>query len=1261
MGHLSLKLLGTPEVQHDDQALAFPTRKTLALLIHLAVAGKQSREKITALFWPESEPERGRAVLRRTLAYLRDSLGEGTSGTGAAHPHVAIEGDTLALDFTSDIALDLQHIESAARAARTVPRSTHAPTDGLPDRLAQLQAAVTAYRGDFLEGFSVNEAPEFEDWASHQREAWHQRMDLIFDRLSGWQAESGDLPGALESAVRWVAHYPLNELAYQRLMEVHLAKGNRAAAWQAYEACRETLVRELNAEPGLETKALAETIRAYSAEEIAPDPGEPPFKGLHYFDEADADLFFGREALTAKLVARIASPPTPWRDLSPRAKRVGEAPGRRVRFLAIVGASGSGKSSIVRAGLIPALRREDSSWRIHILTPTAHPLEALAVSLTRDQGSQTAALSEEMAEDPRTLYLFLERSAHLVSGATNAAHVLLVVDQFEELFTLCRDATQRKAFVDNVLGAAGEDQDKGLTVVIALRADFYAHCAQFENLREALAQHQDYIGPMTAEELRRAIEEPAKRSDWEFEPGLADLLLHDIGADGHRQPEPGALPLLSHALLETWKHRLGRTLTFSGYAISGGVRGAIATTAERVYRALSPDEQAIARRIFLRLTELGEGTGDGGLPSLDTRRRAAFNELITAPQLQPSVEAVLKTLTDARLITISEDSAEVAHEALIREWPTLREWLNENRDGLRLHHHLTGAAQAWEKLRRDPGELYRGVRLAQAAEWADAHPEELNALEREFLTASRELATREEAEREAQRQRELQAAQRLAETEKRRAEEQAHAARQLRRRAVYLTGVVALAVMAALAAICLGGQARTAADRNAALAQQNAQIASTAQVASTQAIAQQVIAIAERNRADEQRNVALDSQATAEAERSRAEHEKRLAIAREMAAAAVNNLEVDTERSVLLALEAISATYAQDGLVVLEAESALHRALSELHILHTLRGHQGVVWAVAFSPDGARLATSSFDFTVKVWDTESGEALLTLANPNGLPNGIGAAVAFSRDGKRLATGGPMAEAKVWDAATGQALFTLRQEGQATFTDTVISLAFSPDGSRLVTGQVDGRVDVWDTISQQVVLNLSGHTDQVNGLAYSADGTRIVTGSYDATARVWDAATGRQLLMVHHSPNIQRVAISPDGTRFATAGNDGVAKLWEAATGNELLTLTGHTGRVHGVSFSPDGRRLATGSLDGTARIWDVATGRELLRLSGHTGAVEDVAFSPDGAHVATGAGDWTARVWDTLPGREWLTVPGDNHALSPDGKRLAASDADGPS
>jgi WD40 repeat protein/transcriptional regulator with XRE-family HTH domain len=939
--------------------------------------------------------------------------------------------------------------------------------------------------------------------------------------------------------------------------------------------------------------------------EDAPAVGLPPFKGLLYFDEADAELFFGREALVEKLVARLTGPNFP--EPSPGADDSGPPPASPAfgRFLSVVGASGSGKSSLVRAGIVPALRWNPryAGWPIYVMTPTAHPLESLAASLSLEAHSSLASarLVDELLSDPRALPRYVRRllavsAAPAVAGAgqrPEPGHLVLIVDQFEELFTLCRSETERRAFVDNLVAAAFHP-DRPVAVVIALRADFYAHCADFPNLREVLAGHQEYIGGMTAEELRRAIEEPTRRGGWEMELGLVDVLLKDVGADGARAPEPGALPLLSHGLLETWQRRRGRVLTLSGYTASGGVRGAIAETAEAVFNdQLDPAQRSIARRIFLRLTALGE---DEGLT--DTRRRVALAELILKPEETAAVREVLTLLADARLITTEKETAEVAHEALLREWPTLRHWLSENREGLRLHRQLTEATQEWERMRRDEGLAYRGARLAQATEWAAANPADLNQLEREFLEASRTLAQREAAEREAQRQRELDAAHRLAEAEKRRAEEQGRAALQLRHRAMYLTGAFVLALGMAGIAFFFAAQARQAA-------------------------------------------------LTAQAERDQATLERQVATSRELAAAAIANLTRDPERSILLALQAVSIADTH------EATDALHQAVSASRVQFVIT--QTGLSAVAYSPDGRQLATASYANTTKLWDTAGGQELRSFQT------GPVDQLVFSPDGTRLATSfTDLPVAKLWDTDTGEQLLSLSGHKAG-----INSIAFSPDGARLATASADGVSVVWDATAGEALLTLSGHDGAVLSVAFSPDGTRLVSGSDDGTSRVWDATTGQPLLSV---PTVEaaRAYFSPDGTRIATVGRDFTVRIWDATTAQPLLVLSGHSGQVSDLAFSPDGARLATASYDGTARIWQVGTGQELLALYGHSNLVQHVAFSPDGIHIATASDDGTARVWDVSQegSREWLTFARHTDwvvrvAYSPDGTRLATASYDG--
>ena len=460
-------------------------------------------------------------------------------------------------------------------------------------------------------------------------------------------------------------------------------------------------------------------------ENLPPEPGEPPFQGLQYYDEKDADRFFGREVLVAKIVSRLANS----------------------HFLAVIGASGSGKSSVVRAGVIPALRRgerlvdgslpptDSGQWDIRVFTPSAHPLDALAASLTRESKSVSAATSmrADLEQEPRALNLVARR----LLAQSGRKHLMLVIDQFEEIFTQCRQEDERTAFIESLLHAVDPVDPQPITVLITLRADFYAQLGEQDRLRELVSQNQEFIGAMSREELTRAILQPAALGNWKVQEGLVDVILDDLGS------EPGALPLLSHALLETWKRRRGRVLTVSGYTATGGVHGAIAQTAETVFQQrLTREQQPIARMIFVKLAEIGDGT-------LDTRRRATFSELITRATDTATIDAVLSILTDARLVTTDTLEpgdvrvVEVAHEALIREWPMLRDWLNQNRGSLILHRQLTEDANDWIKLDRDPGALYRGVRLQQMSEWVKTNADLISLTEQEFLTSSQKVAEEE--------------------------------------------------------------------------------------------------------------------------------------------------------------------------------------------------------------------------------------------------------------------------------------------------------------------------------------------------------------------------------------------------------------------------------------------------------------------------------------------------------------------------------------
>ncbi len=467
---------------------------------------------------------------------------------------------------------------------------------------------------------------------------------------------------------------------------------------------------------------------------VAPGPADDstadaicPFRGLRVFEEEHAAFFFGREALVQHLIEQL----------------------RGDRFLAVLGPSGSGKSSLVRAGLIPQIRQGwlagSEHWPIVLLKPGPQPLETLAARLVPLLGRATDPLAARtsilsaLQTDERGLHTTVQTA---LAAVPDHSRLLLVADQFEEIFTLCRDEDQRDQFLANLLYATAIAGGQTM-LVLTMRADFLGKCAAYPALAARL-KGLELVGPLETDDLRRAMHGPAEQVGLHYEKGLVETMLDDLGS------EPGSLPLLQHTLLELWERRRGGWLTSDAYLDIGHVRGALAQRAEAIYADLPSSQQTVTRQILLRLTEPGEGTEN-------TRRRTAVSELLSMNGSTEDVEAVVRTLTDARLLTTStgEDSGDVvdvAHEMLIRGWPRLQAWIDEDRAGLRTHRQVTEATATWEQQNREPSYLYRGARLSAAEEWLTTHPGELNAQEQEFLAASQSERSREARQRQRGRQ-----------------------------------------------------------------------------------------------------------------------------------------------------------------------------------------------------------------------------------------------------------------------------------------------------------------------------------------------------------------------------------------------------------------------------------------------------------------------------------------------------------------------------
>jgi WD40 repeat protein len=901
----------------------------------------------------------------------------------------------------------------------------------------------------------------------------------------------------------------------------------------------------------------------------------------------------------------------------------------------------------LRAGALPA----SETWTSSVFTPGPQPLTALAAAVLHAAGGDAMQPTvDRLADDARTLHLATELA---LARRPREARVVWLVDQFEELFTQCWDEVEAAQFVANLLYAATVPEGRSV-VVLTMRADVYARCTAYPELAACIVGHQHLLGPMDEDGLRHAIEGPARRTGLAFEPGLVDTIVDDVAG------EPGALPLLEYALMELWAKRQGTLLTFDGYRSSGGVRGALAQRAEHVYAAFSPAERAIAQRLFLRLVEPGEGTED-------SRRRAALDELITPTSGREATERVLLALADARLVTTGGDSStseswvELAHEALVRNWPRLRAWLDEDRAALRVHRRVMEGTREWERLGREDDALPRGARLTEAVEWRQEHAAELNELERTYLNAGVALQDRERA------------------------------ARGRRRRFSVAALTAGLLVALSLGGIAAAQWRQAEAQRGVAVARELAFEADAALKGSGVVLPRGVLLAAEALRQFPSRNT-----------------EPALRQGLALLARPILNLGHNARVN--------SVAYSPDGRYLLTGDAS-----GNGHIWDTATGreiarlqHEQAVRAVTWSPDQSYVATASDDRTARIWDTATGREIARLQHDNPV-----SAIAVSRDGQRLATVTADGGVRVWDTGTWSRLGELSAgapvieqfspDGGNEFAESQAqAIAFSPDGRYLAAARFDdAAARIWDVATGVRVADLS-HGGVVLGVTFSPDGRYIATSSADGGLRIWDPKTGQELgrftiqlgspaFVAAFSPDsrylatggfgyatyvvtvpdatevarfptddsIQSVAWSPDGTSLAAASNDGTARIWDAISGQEIARApigTGLAGAVvYAVAFSPDGTQLATASSDQIVRTWE-ATKPWQTRGLAHDAEVVTVAVSSDGRYLASTAGN-VAHIWDASTGREvqQLVHPARAWQLnfSADARYLATSSFDG--
>ncbi|WP_204150621.1 hypothetical protein [Leptolyngbya sp. CCY15150] len=861
---------------------------------------------------------------------------------------------------------------------------------------------------------------------------------------------------------------------------------------------------------------------------VRPDPDHNPYVGLASFTEANYRQYFGRDRLVSLLSDQLLS----------FYKTTGQA-----RFLCVYAPSGAGKSSLVRAGLIPELRQlrfqeHEGTVQVAVFTPGADPLQNLAHTLqvvaqgNRRMLKHLDELVAQLGQPKGDTYDCLQKVVNVLHPYLKAP-LVLIIDQFEELYSLCKDRQQQTALVENLLYAS-QHPSRQLSVVVTLRSDFLKETQRHTDLNDLFSRQGMLVPMMNREELREAISFPAKDAGYALDESTVDRLLEQA------IDREGALPLLQFALRKIWDYAARDVPPAQALTQLGGISGALAQTADDHFNALPSDtHRTVAKWVFLELVQLGEG-------SRDTRRRVQRDDLQKRHD-STVLDQVLQVFTRQRLITVwgnKKDATvqvELTHEALLEHWRLLQGWVDKHREDLRFLRQLDAAIKEWNDLQRPAGSLWRSPKLDLLKEFHDEKAELLSPQQQAFLQASVEL---EQAEQQAVLERE----------------------REKRRQRQRLTGVLSAGLVISSG---FGGFSWLKTQEA-----QRSQEASEYQRALTLLESSNVLA-----RDGQEFEALLTTMAAHAVTNSLPSYE--------MPASSLGNFydslhqdwrdfyDLDDHQNAVATL-----AFSPDGqtLATGSGDSTVKLwRVSDGALITSLDAHQDGVLTLAFSPDGQTLATGNVDSTVKLWRVNDGALITSLDDHQDQVWTI----VFSPDGQTLASGSSDRTVKLWRVSDGQLITSLDDH-----QNEVRTIAFSPDGQTLVSGSFDRTVKLWRVSDGALITSLDDHQSAVLTLAFSPDGQTLASGSGDSTVKLWQVSDGQLITSLDdHQNEVWTIVFSPDGQTLASGGRDSTVKLWRVNDGTLIISLNDHQSEVFTIAFSPDGQTLATGSLDSSVKLY----------------------------------------------------------------------------